>query len=149
LELADSVEQGGQLLAFFLGQGAVAGDELLDEMALIVAADGEAVPGPDLAALQVVLGEELLDRLADLPDLFAVAGELLVEVEDGVVRAGEGGMNVAQQVLDALPLEIESQLQRGEAGLVDLFEAGELIEGEAAEELFVGLQGPAEEVADG
>ena len=87
--------------------------------------------------------------LADLPDLFALAFDLILEVEDGAVRLDHDRLDFAEQRFQPLALLRQGGVQGREAGVLCLAEAFELGEGQTLEKLRVRLDLAAEEVADG
>ncbi len=148
LQLADGVEQGRNFVPFTIGQGTVTGHQLLDQLPLVVVADREAVAGPQFAALELVLLQELRHVAADLPDLLALPLHLFLQVEDGAVSFDHDRQDFAEQNFQPLGLLLEEGVEGGEALFLGLAQAFELGEGQPLEELRVFFDGTAKEVAD-
>ncbi len=121
---------------------------LFDELSLVVVADREAVAGPQLAPLKLMLHQEGLHGLADLPDLFALTFDLLLEVEDRPVGFGDEDLDFAQAGFEALPLLLQQNIEGGKALFLALAQVFEFGEGQSLEQLRVFFDGTPEEVAD-
>ena len=144
-----ALSRSGHFLPVPLGQRPVAGHHLLHQLPLVVVADREAVAGPQFTTLELVLLQEFLHGLADLPDLFALAFDLVPEVEDGAVRLDHDRLDFAEQGVQPLPLLRQGGVQGREAGVLTLADPFELGEGQSLVKLRVRLDLAAEEIPDG
>ncbi len=87
--------------------------------------------------------------LADLPDLFALAFDLILKVEYGAVCLDHDRLDFIQQRFQPLPLLRERGVQSREASVLTLAEAFKLRERQTVEKLLVRLDLTAEEKAHG
>ena len=96
-----------------------------------------------------MLLQQLLHVAADLPDLFALTFNLVVQVENGAVRRDNDRLDFSEHCFQALPLLRQGGVERGEAGVLCLAETFELGEGQPLKQFLVRLNLTAEEVAHG
>jgi hypothetical protein len=149
LDLADGVEQSRQLAPAVLGQIPIPAHQLLDQPALLVGAQRQAVGGPDLAVQHIEALLQVDHRPVHVLVLLTLPALLLHQVQHLLVRGRDHHLYVGQNALQLPGLLDEGAVQRVEGGLLGLLQRFQLRKGKALEQGRILFHRPAEEVAGG
>ncbi len=149
MQLADGVEQCRHPPPFLGRQRAVSADQILDQPALALVADRQAVAGVQAAFLQVMLLQGAKDRASQFLHLLPLTLQLRLDVEHVSAGLHDNGMNVGQQLFQPFAVRVERLGQRGEAGRLSLGQAVQLRVGQTLKQLAIALDFALEEVVDG